>query len=500
MRYKLGFALMLLVIAVAAFWHGAEARDNMRERATGAQGVYVFVPPKPVRTYPSPYARIQGWINTDDSTAIRAHAWDIWQSITARTLLGQPTWQTWYSGHELFEANSDSTRAKARAVHGLVQFEMRPLPPGHRSPMARTASGIPFDLNERTFAFNRFTRSTAQFIWNKQLNNGNVLRDTLMKMTASGTPISQQEVLTSADSTDAASFVLKAVFQFISGTEVTAVPVWAGNDTAVTYDTLNPVPSRWRHAVAVDPTGRHTPGDSVTMVVNNEAAVKLLVVPLSAFYYVKITKADSVNFSTFGPINGDFIGVANDTSAQAVYMAMRPGNIGLLMAMHVTGKEVPNWTWQSYWWGLNPHDPEYGADRPATIPAPWNHYNMTVAYSMTHPDGTPRIAFNPYLETSLEGNVPNGPGNPKDSTYWTGVTSNCMSCHRRAAIGWGGGNSVTAPTPVTPPYGPAGFVNAGDSVIFTQPVNGVAGRVPVLKTDFLWSVAIRSSGPTAGKR
>ena len=494
MRFTLGLGLLFVVTGATAFTYGTSSERAPR----GAP----YFPPQPVRTYPSTYPTIQGWINTEDSVSIRAHGWDIWQSITAPTALQQPTWQSWYSGYELFEATSGQTRAKARALNGHFQFETRPARgAGHRpATMLTTSTGIPFNRAERTFAFNRFTQSTAQYIWNQRLNNGNTLRDTLNAMMRNGTPIASREVLTSADSTDPQSFVIKTVFQFISGSQVTAVPIWAGADTSVTYDSLNPVPSRWRRAIAVDPTGKYKAGDSIMMVVNNEPPRKLPVVPLSAFYYQKITVADSINFSDFGPVNGDFIGVANDTSAQAVYMAMRPGNYGLLMAMHVTGKETPNWTWQSYWWAYDPHDRQYGADRPASIPAPWNHYNLTMAYAMTRRDGTPLIAFNPYLETSLGGKLPAGPGNPADSTSWTGVTTNCMSCHRRAAIGWG---NVPAPKPgfqtmvaaTTPPYGPAALVSAGDSVIFTQPIPGLLGRVPVLKTDFLWSVAIRSSTP-----
>ncbi len=494
MRFKIAFGLLIVVITVTAFQAG---QNGMLPRNTAP-----YFPPRPVRTYPSSNATIQGWINADDTASIRRHGWDIWQSLTAKTLTGAPTWQSWYSGYELFEAKTGQTRIKARSPQ--LRFEAQPLRPGHRQATRfGEPDSIPINPYERTLAFNRYTQSTARFIWTNKLNNAQRLRDTLTGMVARGVPIISRQVLTSADSTDSQSFVLKTVFQFISGKEVTAVPIWAGDDTSVTYDPLNPVPSRWRRAIAVDPTGKYKAGDSVRMVINNEPAVMLPVVPLSAFYHVRITVADSANLGDFGPVNGDFMGVANDTSAQAVYMAVRPGNIALLMAMHVTGKETPNWTWQSFWWAIDSQNPQYGADRPATIPAPWNHYNMTVAYSMTDTKGAPIIAFDPYLETSLAGKLP--PVGAGDSTSWTGVTSNCMSCHRRAAIGWGdlpplkpGFDSVIAS--VTPPYGPAALVDAGDSVIFTQPIKGIPGRVPVLKTDFLWSVAIRSTFPNAGSR
>jgi len=480
MRNKIAATFLAVTVAVLAFRSGAHA--------TGFQSPG-YVGPKPVRSYPSSNATIQRWISTGNNRAIRAHGWDIWQSITATTASGQPTWQTWYSGHELFEMTSGQTRLNARARHGLIEFTVRPTTGHVPSAMLRGPDGIPFNGAERTFAFNRFSQTTAQYIWNKRLNSGNTLRDTLIAMANHRVPLISREVLTSADSTDSLSFVLKPVFQFISGKEVTAVPYWNGDNSSTTYDSLNPVPSRWRQAVAVDPTGRLKAGDSVRMVVNNEQPQWLKVVPLSAFYHITITREDSANFTQFGAQNGDFIGVANDTSYQAVLMAVRPGNIGLLMAMHTTGKEIPNWTWQSFWWGYNPNDPQFGADRPRSIGAPWNHYNMTIVYSMTDIAGKPIVAFNPYLETSLEGKIPNGPGNPKDSTAWSGIITNCMSCHRRAAIGYGS-DSV----PVGPPYGPAAFVSAGDPVIFTQPYGNT--RIPVLKTDFLWSVAIRASTPS----
>jgi hypothetical protein len=326
------------------------------------------------------------------------------------------------------------------------------------------------------------------FIWKNKLNFAQTLADTNAAFTKNNVPLVSRAILTSKDSTDSSSFVLKPVYQFISGTEVTPVPYWNGDSSAATTDSANPIASTWRQAVAVDPTGKLHPGDSVYLPVNNEGYKWCKVVPLSAFYWQRITAEDSIHFTRFGAENGDFIGLANDTSFQAVMQAVRPGNIGLLMAMHVTGKEIPNWTWQSFWWGYDPNDPQFGHDRPKTIPAPWNHYNMTVAYQMLTPQGGLDVAFNPYLETSLSGTIPNEGKQPPDSISWTGVTSNCMACHRRASVGY-----AASGQPVGALYGPDMQVNAGDSVIFIVPGPG-GTRLPLLKTDFLWSVAIRAAG------
>ncbi len=487
--------LSLFVVAIAACDRGSAATPPASEAAAVPADSYSYVPAPRVRTYPSKNAIIQNWIANGNTKAIRFHGWDIWQSITSATPYNRPVWQTWFSGHELFEETNE-THVLARAKHGVVQFGIR-RNAMHPSMIAkRAANGIPFDPAERVFAFNRFTASTAQFIWKNRLNYAQTLADTNAAFTKNNTPLVSRAILTSKDSTDSSSFVLKPVYQFISGSEVTAVPYWNGDSSAATTDSANPIASTWRQAVAVDPTGKLQPGDSILLPVNDEGYKWCKVVPLSAFYWQRITVEDSINFSQFGAANGDFIGVANDTSWEAVLQAVRPGNIGLLMAMHTTGKEIPNWTWQSFWWGYNPNDPQFGADRPKTIPPPWNHYNMTVAYSMLTPTGGSNIAYNPYLESSLSGSLPKPGGKAADSIQWTGVTTNCMACHRRASVAFYLAPSADTDTVAATGalYGNDMNVYAGNTVVFTQKVPGLPTRVPLLKTDFLWSVAIRAAG------
>jgi hypothetical protein len=488
---RVALTLMIAAAAIAACDRaGSKNAEVVQSGSTlddtiGAS--YKYASPPPVRTYPSSYATIQRWIDSGNTQAIRAHGWDIWQSITSTTPDRMPTWQTWFSGQEIFPPASQQA-AIARPRHGIIQF--RAMRQQAESSVAAGADTIRENRAERVFAFNRFTKSTAEFIWNKGLNKGNKLRDTSIGFARARTPLALREVLTSTDSTDSLSFVLKPVFQFISDTGVTAVPYWAGDSSAVTTDSANPIAKTWKQAVAVSPSGQYKPGDSVKVSVNGQPPRYITVVPLSAFYHVRITVQDSANFTQFGAENGDFIGVGNDTAKDSVLAAVRPGNYGLLMAMHVTGKEIPNWTWQSFWWAYNPNDPEYGADRPKSIPAPWNHYNMTVAYSMLQPNGQQLIAYNPYLETSLGGSIPTLPPPSRDSTKWTGVTTNCMSCHRRAAIGYSRGSIVS------PPYGPDSLINPADKWIFTQPDSMSPGRVATVKTDFLWSIVVRASVPT----
>jgi hypothetical protein len=487
---RAAFTFLIAATAIAACDRAASSEQTV---AAGAgpdtmPKTYHYTQPRPVGTYPSSYATIQGWINAGNTQAIRAHGWDIWASITAETPDRVPTWQTWYSGQEIF-APPKQQAGVARPRDGVIRFRSL----AEAGDVSDTADArrdtIQENRNERVFAFNRFTKSTAEFIWNNRLNRGNRLRDTGIGMTRSKTPLASRAVLVSHDSTDSVSFVLKPVFQFISDTGVTAVPYWAGDSSAVTTDSANPIAKTWKQAVAVNPSGKYKAGDSVYLPVNGQPARWIKVVPLAAFYHVRITASDSANFSQFGASNGDFIGVGNDTAKDSVLAAVRPGNYGLLMAMHVTGKEIPNWTWQSFWWAYDPND-QYGSDRPASIPAPWNHYDMTVAYSMLQPNGQQLIAYNPYLETSLGGKYPKAMPPSRDSIAWTGVTTNCMSCHRRAAIGYSRGSIVA------PPYGNDMQIDPGNQLVFTQPDALSPGRIATIKTDFLWSIVVRASIPT----
>ena len=90
----------------------------------------------------------------------------------------------------------------------------------------------------------------------------------------------------------------------------------------------------------------------------------------------------------------------------------------VLLAMHLTTREIPDWIWTTYWWHDRPDAGPFAADRPAAVAGVWRNYLMDVAYSAATPaeaDGAPNIAFNPYLET-----------------FAAGTRSNCMACHQGA--------------------------------------------------------------------
>ncbi len=467
---KLSVFMVTLLFAALFLYNCNETKTTAPARLEiGLAGAYH---PPAVRTFPSSSKTIYEWINTMDDKKIRAHAWDIWESINTMSPDSLPIWENWFSGYELYWApNSLVQRDKIRDFENPRQFF-------HASVFKKIKHISP---NERMTSFNRFSPSLAKYIDEQGYNTQdrlNVINDSFNN---AQTGVVNRQIQTSRDTVDAMSFALKPVFQFISGTGPTCLPYWAGISAQTTTSFTNPSPGTWRQAVVVDPTGKLKPGSKYKMSCNGEEPKEWPVVSLKDFYHFRITKAMADSFSVFAATSGDDVGQNNQGDSTSVVDMVKEGNYALLMAMHVTGKEINVWTWQTFWWSPFPNDPVNGADRPASIKAPWNNYNMNTAYYMVSPPnqlqgGTPLISFNPYLETNLIGTLKNEVG-AKDSITWYGDFSNCMSCHRMAA--WQ--NSA---------YIPNGNIDPADPVLFSANT----------KTDFLWSIPTRAVAAVKRKR
>lgn len=97
--------------------------------------------PQPIAmsNFPTPESTLNGWINTNDSASIRAHAWALWQGMAAKrpSSAGYPVWETWYTDVEVQGGPPNAPprpgvrairalRSRGRAVHSferLRQFQ-----------------------------------------------------------------------------------------------------------------------------------------------------------------------------------------------------------------------------------------------------------------------------------------------------------------------------------------------------------------------------------------
>lgn len=453
---KITFALWLLMLFGTC--RSPVSREvEVKPSTVGNEDIY---DPPPVRTYPSKPMVLQAWIDQMDLPKIRAHAWDIWESINTNSgnSGNVPVWETWYSGYEVYDIGQDAAaqRAKVRDFESPSQFIHLP----------QSGARIPVDPAERPTSFNRYSRSLAQTIWDKGYHKKATLERINKAFDTKDTPVADREISTSTGYVDELSFALKPVFQLIENEAPSAIPYWAGISPQTTQDLFNPEPHTWNQCVVVDPTGKLQAGTTYNLPCNGRPG-NWPVVALDNFYQIQLTQEMVDQFTQMGKGSGDDVGAGNKTDTTAINERLKAGNYALLMAMHVTGKEIANWTWQTFWWSAEPDNPPFGADRPTTITKPWDQYQMRTAYFMVMPPGQmergmPLHSFNPYLETNLRGNFGIS---ATDSIHWTGVFSNCMSCHRLAAY-------------PTNQYAPDGFIDKGNAYLF-------GGKT---KVDFLWSI------------
>lgn len=423
------------------------------------------IPAQPIphsSSFPTSKATIDGWVAANDVTAIRNHAWDLWAGMTAPTVAGLPIWETWYSPDEVFQGASLPTAAQrtrpSRPFISPNQFH-------HQAKLAAPNAAPASSTAEQLVAFNKFNGLSAEFIRSPHKRSSDSLyhyyiytnKQSLENLDAGWPEATQPIDRTILDFPNTAvdsAIDTKPVFLLIKAKGLTAFPYWQG--PAQSTDQRHPSPGTWKNCVLVDPTAQSRKAVRVKPVdltkINDSVGLgctnHVKKVPLSMFYSFVLNAAEAKAFNKVqggGAVAGDY---------------------AVLAAMHVTSKEIKNWTWQTYWWQGDEDPPnDFPGSRKgmsSKVKGPWRNYAMCTAYSMTvknQPQGAPVVCFNPYLETSS--GIPDG------------INSNCMTCHGRATID-SNGNSLNYPAT----YLPNGWTNFNDPTLFGK----------TTRTDFVWAI------------
>jgi hypothetical protein len=196
-------------------------------------------------------------------------------------------------------------------------------------------------------------------------------------------------------------------------------------------------PGAWPGVVWIDVQGGGSGSGQVDTVASTDGSSRTdqTTYPVSSMINHRLSRLEALEFNQEEPGAGS-----------------AAGDYAVLVAMHVAGREIARWTWQTFWWTPTPSDPQFPSSamiagmRPAQLTGAPSNYAMSMAYDMVTP-GQPNVggtnagnaiyAFNPYLEArfgpqnlpdSQMGNDPSGQPALND----VGVECNCMSCHARA--------------------------------------------------------------------
>jgi hypothetical protein len=376
-----------------------------------------YVPPDQSAFVPA--ATIDTWVRNFDDAAIRGHAFALWGALTARS--GQ------------FYAVRDKSGKEIRTELAVFDtwfdefetFHTQPfLPSGTPSCVKNGGAGLrlhgPRQTSEgaggaEVVSFNKYTKEFVDYVNQNNYFGEQTLIDLNNQFIRNNTPLEQRFTQPVAGN----ALMLKPSYFIVKADKPSPMQYWRGPGLTIAGTGYARVPTTatWEQIVVVDPTGTARPGTPYTIQVVTHDGTKPMtftdyqIVGLDRFYWFPLSAQDI-----------DYIRGGNVFTVNGVLPSeLEPGDLALLVAMHVTSNENRPWTWQTFFWR-----PEPVADVGPTVKPPFNNYDTATAYYMVKQDGSPHVAFNPYLEPPIIGPIYLDP-------TMTGATSNCMSCHHAAA-------------------------------------------------------------------
>jgi hypothetical protein len=423
--------------------------------------------------FPQDSNTLNSWIQKGDTKSQYAHAWGIWTGITSMTdqkVGDEPlrVFETWLTPGEI--VNAINTSDKNALVSGSKFRSNRanlkvPRQLDHPGISAIAAPAEPADFTD--FESVAYSPAAAKFAYDNKIFSAIQLAQYQEK--GNSIPPFPNDAIT-----------IKPVYKILnaaSGKTTFSIPVWPPDPSSGYPDVIKGYPeTTWKNSVQID----------VTEKTRNPASG---IFGLSDFIHYKLNKEDVAYF-----VKEATEGTQVDSS---LIRAVQPGDIAILVAMHVTSREIDNWTWQTFWWAPDADNPPFPSSkemadaRPAQLTGAARHYAVSIAYFMANPNepyagnvdviGKPNYGFNPYLEARF-GSLSPGISqiytavDPKRSQIsvtptYIGIRSNCMSCHRMAAV-----NTTQLSLP-TPNYVGNTYISQSNPLF-----NGM------LLLDFAWSI------------
>lgn len=460
------FTLILLsIITVFISCKGKESKGNegsvsLSQKDSGCTNVTSITPVDIDSSVYVDQGTIQDWVQNNNTDAMYNHAWKLWDAMSKETNQcinnkALPVWETWLSRYEIFiQKEKSKTKKISRHLEKPNQFKKG----------FKLADSSPAD-DIRLISGMKYNPTTAEFVYSQKYNDKNYMNSLIKPMYA-----------TSITPFPSTSIVIKPMYWAVKSSSYTLVPVWQGSNSS---SCTEPTPLTWKTYVAIT-TNKNDANLGKTITIENyqgidcagnkiQMTVTAKVVSIDEFYNVKLTQDEVNNINTAGvddkegsnPNTGLYKAIVYDfNSGKVSDITVTEGDYAVLVGMHLTTKEIPNWTWQTYWWDDRKANLEpYVQPAPSFIQSPWNNYVCAIGYSMcnngekncTDMSTDATYCASPYIEYTI--------GGPK--------ASNCMTCHAYAT--WPGIKSTTKNK---------GYVDLANDPAFI-------GNV---KLDFLWSI------------
>jgi hypothetical protein len=360
--------------------------------------------------FPADKRLLEQYRSQPNVAAQRLHACNVFAGMTQPTTNGNlVVFETWFSEPDTFDKSTAlaaaRTQSSARTFSVPRQFTPLKARPGVAAPEPGSAV-----LSAVLYNFAAYNH-----IRSNRLHIPSVLAD-LAKNGAFDAKIPQNRTVPPFPP---GAVVLKTVWWPVARDKVSAMPIW-DPEANPAMPPGNPKES-WARFVGVDATRLYVPsGETADITYDGQVKRGAHVVGLSSFHAIKLTAEMAANINKSGSLT---------KVAQASFG--RPpaaDDFVVLVATHLTTKEIDDWVWATFWWHDRAQEGPFAANRVGSLEGVWKNYLMNVSYDLNLPgerDGSPRIAFNPWLEARF----------PFGGHGMSGTVSNCMNCHNRASTG-----------------------------------------------------------------
>jgi len=401
----------------------------------GSDGAFIIPEPLPSVvpgfSFPTDSNTVYSWLQpTYDSVSVYKHAWGVWAGLTASS--GQAyqgdsllVYQTWLGIGEiqtLAKEGFDGSEKLKKTGRTPLEVPKQFL---HAARFMAAANGGQVDTSAN---FNNNWTSVSY----DPLATVHVLKNGLLKQSVISGYV-KNNAIGNVPAFPAGAITIKPVYYVGKKTDsLIRVSAWPGPP---------PVPAaypdtQWESYVFADPTNSQTPGKIPVPVPSDNVTPQQMAA-------ATVNLSDFINFK----LDSAMANYINKQQGPVQGVTASAGDVAILVAMHVTTKEISNWTWQTFYWAPNPADPKSPSSplaaslRPSQLKGAASHYALSTAYVEVLPNqpitgGTntgvsPMIGYNPYLEAPFGPNV-FGFANAMNPAYQYGIQTNCMSCHAMA--------------------------------------------------------------------
>jgi hypothetical protein len=364
-----------------------------------------------------------------DTAAQRRHGWMLFAGATqpaGANADAHPVFHTWYTVEETFDPTSGKVNCSAR--HPLIRLSLPTqlvIEISNPARVALRAQGFDpsprFDPNPALFRGSKVQKvlmtahddivAFSHIAFNQPMYD--YIRDnqyySKATLNAAIDPSITRKAIVDPPTT---AISLKLSWWPVAPGQLTAVPVWDGKPR-FPGDAKNP-PDKWTKIVMVDPVGGLPAPATASLGGFDHPHPD--VVALNRFDNVKITDEEATL------ANADFRIKA--AAVSALGRPLQADDYLVMTAMHIATREFDPWVFVTFWWTDQPNVGSLASDMPPEVKGAFRNYVMDVSYNINAPkttDGKAPIAFNPWLELF----------------QLSGLRSQCMACHARAAFGPG---------------------------------------------------------------